>query len=144
MRKRYISLGCTQAETAHRLKQLLRVYSPRGIVEENYFKIYKKSGLFRGNGIRETLYSFRGNYQQSGKTTYISYQVRPGLPAFLFFLVLGLLILLALYDVIVKDKSLISAIILLGFGALGTLITHLEKKKCIEDFEKQLSTEIHY
>lgn len=144
MRKRYISLGCTQAETAHRLKQLLRVYSPRGIVEENYFKIYKKSGLFRGNRIREILYSFRGNYQQSGKTTYISYQVRPGLPVFLFFLVLGLLILLALYDVIVKDKSLISAIILLGFGALGTLITHLEKKKCIVDFEKQLSTEIHY
>lgn len=144
MRKRYISLSCTQAETAHRLKQQLRVYSPRGIVEENYFKIYKKTGLFFGKGIREAFYSFRGNYQQSGKTTYISYQVRPGLSIFLFFLVLGLLILLALYDVIVKDESLILAIILLGFGALGMLITHLEKKKCIEDFEQRLSTEIHY
>lgn len=144
MRKRYMALNCTQAETAYRLKQQLRVYPPRGIVEENYFKIYKKTGLFWGRGIRDIFYCFRGNYQQSGKSTYVSYQVWSDLSIVPLFLVLDLMILLALYDVLVKGESLVFAVIFLGLGVLVTLVTQLEKKKCIEDFEKQFSTQIYY
>ena len=144
MAKHYITLNCTQAETAYRLKQQLRVYPPRGVVEENHFRIYRKSSPFLGKGNVDSFYCLKGNYQQAGKVTYVSYRVWPGLPVFLTYMVAAMLVLSAFYDVIVRDAPIIIAVILLGFAALAILLAQRAKKECIADFEKRLQTEIHY
>lgn len=75
MRKHYLTLNCTQEETEYRLKQQLRIYPPKGIVEERSFKIYKHSpGHFVVNGIHESLFCFYGNYRQDGNRTNLAYR----------------------------------------------------------------------
>ena len=144
MRKYFLTLNCTQAETEYRLKQELRVFPPKGIVEENHFKIYKHTpGVFHGNGLRESLYCFYGEYQQSGKKTRVSYRIRPGFTIFSFYLVLTLVALCMFYRVIFIDKEMITAVVSLGFLLLYTIIVQLGKKKCMIDFETQLTEKAH-
>ena len=145
MRKRYLTLNCTQEEAEYRLKQQLRVYPPRGLVEDNHFKIYRHiPGSFNGNGLRESLYCFYGEYQQSGNCTYVAYRVLPGFSIFLFSLLLTLSILIMVYRVVWMDDEIIMVIVLLAFLLLYTLITQWEKSKCIADFEKRLTTKISW
>jgi hypothetical protein len=145
LRKHYMALNCTQAETEYRLKQQLRISPPKGIVEENHFKIYKRTpGVFHGSDIRDTLFCFYGDYQQAGKCTYLAYRIRPGFSIFLMYTMLSLLMLLTMYDVISRAESLTSLLIPLSFFLFYFLIIQVQKKKCIADFEKQLTTEIHY
>ena len=141
MRKRYLTLNCTQAETEYRLKQQLRVNPPKGETEENTFKIYKRTpGFFQGNGIRDTLFCFYGEYYQSGNRTHLAYRIRPGFSILLMYAMIGLLILLALYDTISQNAALTSLLIPLGFFLLYFLIIQFQKKKCMQDFEKQMTT----
>ena len=145
MQKHYLTLNCTQSESESRLKQQLRVYPPKGIVGENSFKLYKHTpGKFLGRGMQDSLFCFYGNYQQSGKYTHVSYRIRPGFSIFLFYLLLSLFTLFMWYRIIFIDEEMITGVILLGFLLLFTLITHLEKRKCIADFEKRLTSEVHY
>ena len=145
LRKHYMTLNCTQAETECLLKQQLRVYPPKGKLEENSFKIYKRlPGIFHSPSLRDTLFCFYGEYQQSGKCTYLAYRIRPGFSIFLMYTMLSLLMLLTMYDVISRAESLTSLLIPLSFFLFYFLIIQVQKKKCIADFEKQLTTEIHY
>ena len=144
MRKRYLTLNCTQAETGNRLKQYLRVHPPKGEVEENSFKIYKRTpSHFVGKGIRESLLCFYGEYRQSDNRTYLFYRIRPGFSIFLMYAMLSLLLALTMYDVIFQGKPLFSVLFTLGFFLLYFLIIQVNKRKCIADFEKQLTTPIH-
>lgn len=141
MRKHYMALNCTQAETEYRLKQQLRIGPPKGIVEENHFKIYKRiPGVFHGSDIRDTLFCFYGDYQQAGKCTYLAYRIRPGFSIFLMYAILSLLMLLAMYDSIFQEKPFDNILIILAFFLLYFLIIQIKKKKCIVDFERHLTT----
>ena len=143
MKKRYITLNCKQSETELRLRQQLRVYFPKGIVEENYFRIYKESyGFFLGKGLQRPLFYLYGNYQQSASQTYVAYRILPGISLLscYFFLILGSLSML--YQIIFQDAPLFSAIVIVGFLLLYFLIVQVQKKKCIVDFEKRLTSEI--
>lgn len=145
MRKRYLTLNCTQAETAYHLKQQLRVYPPKGAIEETTFQIYKRTpGVFHGNGIRDTLFCFYGEYRQSGNRTYLAYRIRPGFSILLMYTMLSLFTLLTMYDVIIQGKSFGTLLIPLGFFLFYFLIIQVQKKKCIVDFEKKITNQIHY
>ena len=141
MRKHYMTLNCTQAETECLLKQQLRVYPPKGKIEENSFKIYKRlPGIFHSPSLRDTLFCFYGEYQQSGKCTYLAYRIRPGFSIFLMYAILSLLMLLAMYDSIFQEKPFDNILIILAFFLLYFLIIQIKKKKCIVDFERHLTT----
>ena len=141
MRKHYMTLNCTQAETECLLKQQLRVYPPEGKLEENSFKIYKRlPGIFHSPSLRDTLFCFYGEYQQSGKCTYLAYRIRPGFSIFLMYAILSLLMLLAMYDSIFQEKPFDNILIILAFFLLYFLIIQIKKKKCIVDFERHLTT----
>lgn len=141
MRKHYMTLNCTQAETECLLKQQLRVYPPKGKLEENSFKIYKRlPGIFHSPSLRDTLFCFYGEYQQSGKCTYLAYRIRPGFSIFLMYAILSLLMLLAMYDSIFQEKPFDNILIILAFFLLYFLIIQIKKKKCIVDFERHLTT----
>ena len=142
MRKHYLTLNCTQEETEYRLKQQLRLYPPKGIVEEYSFKIYKHSpGHFVVNGIHESLFCFYGNYRQDGNRTNLTYRIRPGFSIFLIYLLLTLFTGL---DVLINHKSFGTILIPLGFFLTIFLIMQAGKKKCITDFEKQLTAQTNY
>ena len=141
LRKHYMTLNCTQAETECLLKQQLRVYPPKGKIEENSFKIYKRlPGIFHSPSLRDTLFCFYGEYQQSGKCTYLAYRIRPGFSIFLMYAILSLLMLLAMYDSIFQEKPFDNILIILAFFLLYFLIIQIKKKKCIVDFERHLTT----
>ena len=141
MQKHYMTLNCTQAETECLLKQQLRVYPPKGKIEENSFKIYKRlPGIFHSPSLRDTLFCFYGEYQQSGKCTYLAYRIRPGFSIFLMYAILSLLMLLAMYDSIFQEKPFDNTLIILAFFLLYFLIIQIKKKKCIVDFERHLTT----
>lgn len=141
LRKHYMTLNCTQAETECLLKQQLRVYPPKGKLEENSFKIYKRlPGIFHSPSLRDTLFCFYGEYQQSGKCTYLAYRIRPGFSIFLMYAILSLLMLLAMYDSIFQEKPFDNILIILAFFLLYFLIIQIKKKKCIVDFERHLTT----
>ena len=141
MQKHYMTLNCTQAETECLLKQQLRVYPPKGKLEENSFKIYKRlPGIFHSPSLRDTLFCFYGEYQQSGKCTYLAYRIRPGFSIFLMYAILSLLMLLAMYDSIFQEKPFDNILIILAFFLLYFLIIQIKKKKCIVDFERHLTT----
>lgn len=141
MQKHYMTLNCTQAETECLLKQQLRVYPPKGKIEENSFKIYKRlPGIFHSPSLRDTLFCFYGEYQQSGKCTYLAYRIRPGFSIFLMYAILSLLMLLAMYDSIFQEKPFDNILIILAFFLLYFLIIQIKKKKCIVDFERHLTT----
>ena len=141
MRKHYMTLNCTQAETECLLKQQLRVYPPKGKLEENSFKIYKRlPGIFHSPSLRDTLFCFYGEYQQSGKCTYLAYRIRPGFSIFLMYAILSLLMLLAMYDSIFQEKPFDNILIILAFFLLYFLIIQIKKKKCIVYFERHLTT----
>ena len=143
MRKHYLTVNCSQTETEYRLKQLLRVYPPKGIVEDNNFKIYKKAPFyFNASGFREALFCFYGEYRQSGNRTYLAYQIRPGLSIFLIYVTFSLILALTICDVILRGERLFPVLFLLGFSLLFILIIQTQKKKCIADFEKQLNNQI--
>lgn len=145
MRRHYLTLNCTQADAEYRLKQQLRIYPPKGIVEESSFKIYKHSpGHFVINGIHESLFCFYGNYRQNGNRTNLAYRIRPGFSIFLMYLLLTLLTLFTTFDVLLNHKSIVSILIPLGFFMMVFLIMQIGKKKCITDFEKQLTAKTHY
>ena len=114
LQKHYMTLNCTQAETECLLKQQLRVYPPKGKIEENSFKIYKRlPGIFHSPSLRDTLFCFYGEYQQSGKCTYLAYRIRPGFSIFLMYAILSLLMLLAMYDSIFQEKPFDNILIIL-------------------------------
>ena len=141
LQKHYMTLNCTQAETECLLKQQLRVYPPKGKLEENSFKIYKRlPGIFHSPSLRDTLFCFYGEYQQSGKCTYLAYRIRPGFSIFLMYAILSLLMLLAMYDSIFQEKPFDNILIILAFFLLYFLIIQIKKKKCIVDFERHLTT----
>ena len=141
MQKHYMTLNCTQAETECLLKQQLRVYPPKGKIEEKSFKIYKRlPGIFHSPSLRDTLFCFYGEYQQSGKCTYLAYRIRPGFSIFLMYAILSLLMLLAMYDSIFQEKPFDNILIILAFFLLYFLIIQIKKKKCIVDFERHLTT----
>ena len=141
LQKHYMTLNCTQAETECLLKQQLRVYPPKGKIEENSFKIYKRlPGIFHSPSLRDTLFCFYGEYQQSGKCTYLAYRIRPGFSIFLMYAILSLLMLLAMYDSIFQEKPFDNTLIILAFFLLYFLIIQIKKKKCIVDFERHLTT----
>jgi hypothetical protein len=141
LQKHYMTLNCTQAETECLLKQQLRVYPPKGKIEENSFKIYKRlPGIFHSPSLRDTLFCFYGEYQQSGKCTYLAYRIRPGFSIFLMYAILSLLMLLAMYDSIFQEKPFDNILIILAFFLLYFLIIQIKKKKCIVDFERHLTT----
>lgn len=143
MRKRYLTLNCTQEEAEYRLKQQLRVYPPKGIAEENYFKIYKaEPRIFLGRGLRKYLFCFYGKYYQSGKHTHLAYRVRPDWSVFLVYLLLGLLTLSMAWKVIFLDEPIGSLLFALGFLLIFSVINLVAKKNCIIDFEKQLTTKM--
>ena len=145
MRKHYLTLNCTREETEYRLKQQLRIYPPKGIVEESSFKIYKHSpGHFVINGIHESLFCFCGNYRQSGNRTNLAYRIRPGFSLFLMYLLLTLVTLFTALDILLNHKAIVSILIPLGFFMIVFLIMQIGKKKCITDFEKQLTVKTHY
>ena len=140
MRKHYMTLNCTREETEYRLKQQLRVYPPKGIVEEYGFKIYKHPpGHFVTNGIHESLFCFYGNYRQNGSHTNLAYRIRPGISIFLMYLLLTVLSLLTTLDVLINHKSVDTIVIPLGFFIVVFLIMQTGKKKCMTDFENQLN-----
>ena len=119
LQKHYMTLNCTQAETECLLKQQLRVYPPKGKLEENSFKIYKRlPGIFHSPSLRDTLFCFYGEYQQSGKCTYLAYRIRPGFSIFLMYAMLSLLTLLTMYDTIFQEKPLGNILIILAFFLL--------------------------
>ena len=141
LQKHYMTLNCTQSETECLLKQQLRVYPPKGKIEENSFKIYKRlPGIFHSPSLRDTLFCFYGEYQQSGKGTYLAYRIRPGFSIFLMYAILSLLMLLAMYDSIFQEKPFDNTLIILAFFLLYFLIIQIKKKKCIVDFERHLTT----
>lgn len=145
MRKRYITLSCTQAETEYRLRQLLRVYFPKGIVEENYFRVYyQTSGFFMGKSMQKPLFCFFGNYQQSGNKTYISYRVLPNIPILLSYLFLSYGSLSVFHSILFEKEPIFPSILLFGFLLFYCLITQVLKRKCIIDFEKRVATEVRY
>lgn len=145
MRKHYLTLNCTQSETEYRLKQQLRVYPPKGIVEQSSFKIYKHSpGHFVVNGIHESLFCFYGNYRQNGSNTNLAYRIRPGFSISLMYLLLTLLTLFTALDVLLNHKPVGTILIPLGFFLMVFLIMQSGKKECITDFEKQLTAQINY
>ena len=116
LQKHYMTLNCTQAETECLLQQQLRVYPPKGKIEENSFKIYKRlPGIFHSPSLRDTLFCFYGEYQQSGKCTYLAYRIRPGFSIFLMYAILSLLMLLAMYDSIFQEKPFDNILIILAF-----------------------------
>ena len=139
-----MTLNCTQVETEYRLKQQLRVYPPKGEIEENTFKIYKRlPGLFHGSGIRDILFCFYGEYHQSGKCTYLAYRIRPGFSIFLMYAMLSLLTLLTMYDTIFQEKPLGNILIILACFLLYFLMIQIKRNKCIVDFEKHLTMKNH-
>ena len=141
LQKHYMTLNCTQAETECLLKQQLRVYPPKGKIEENSFKIYKRlPGIFHSPSLRDTLFCFYGEYQQSGQCTYLAYRIRPGFSIFLMYAILSLLMLLAMYDSIFQEKPFDNILIILAFFLLYFLIIQIKKKKCIVVFERHLTT----
>ena len=82
---------------------------------------------------------FYGEYRQSGKSTYLAYRIRPGFSIFLMYAMLSLLMLLTMYDIIVKEKPFDNILIILAIFLLYFLIIQIEKKKCIVDFERHLT-----
>lgn len=137
-----MTLNCTREETEYRLKQQLRLYPPKGIVEESSFKIYKHSpGHFVVNGIHESLFCFYGNYRQDGNCTNLTYRIRPGFSIFLIYLLLTLFTGL---DVLINHKAFGTILIPLGFFLTIFLIMQAGKKKCITDFEKLLTAQTNY
>ena len=145
MRKHYLTLNCTREETEYRLKQQLRVYPPKGIVEECSFKIYKHPpGHFVTNSIHESLFCFYGNYRQNGSRTNLAYRIRPGFSIFLIYLLLTLLTLFTARDVLINHKPVGTILIPLSFFMMVFLIMQIGKKKCITDFEKQLTDKTRY
>lgn len=143
MRKRYLTLNCTQEETEYRIKQHLRINPPKGIVEENHFKIYMLTPrIFFGKGMQNSLFCFYGEYRQSGDCTHVSYRIRPDIPTCLTFLVLTLVTLYQIYCAIFVNDPFINPILLLAIEVLIYLLTFHEMKKCIEDFETQLTSKI--
>lgn len=145
MRKQYtLTLNCTQAEAGYRLKQQLRVFSPAGIVEENYFKIYKRStGIGQNHGILRSYFCFYGEYQQTGSHTDVTYRIRPYFTNVITDLLLVFVILSMIITSVATGKSTFFAVILGAvFSLFFYLITQLEKINCIADFEKRLTTEI--
>lgn len=142
MPKRYLTLNRTQAEAEWQLKQQLRVYSPKGEVSDNTFKIYKRlPGFFHGSGILEVFFCFYGHYQQSGKCTYLEYRIRHGFSVLLMYIMISLLLLLTTYDVIFHHKPYGNVLILFAIFLFYFLIIQISKRKCIADFEKQLATD---
>ena len=147
MRKQYnLTLNCTQAETEYRLKQQLRVFSPVGIVEDNHFKIYKRStGIIQSHGILRSYFCFYGEYQQIGKHTAVTYQVRPYYANMIAELILGFGFLSMIITAIATRKSiLLTFLSCVGFLLFFYLITQLEKENCIADFEKRLTMEMSW
>ena len=144
MKKRYITLNCSQSETEHRLRQQLRVYFPKGIVEENYFRIYQEtSNFFLNRSLFRPLFYFYGNYQQSAGQTYVSYRILPGISLLFCSFILILASLSTLYQIIFQDEPLFPAIAVVGFLLFDSLILQVQKKKCMADFEKRLTTNDH-
>lgn len=144
MRKRSIALNCTQAETEYRLRQQLRIRFPKGSIEDNYFRIYKRTtDRFLGAG-RTGLYFFTGYFQQSGKQTQVEYRVYPNICVTIFALLLFQFTCSSLYHAIFMDTPPIVVVIELVFLLIFILITQYEKKKCIADFENRLKAESHF
>ena len=140
MHMHYLVLNCTQAETEYRLKQNLRVYPPKGSIDENTFKIYKRlPGNFVGRGVRDTLLCFYGNYQQSGDCTYLSYRIRPGFSILTMYTMLCILTLLSINNILRHNESFTSLLFILCFFLIFFLIIQIQKKKCKSDFEKRLN-----
>lgn len=145
-KQRILKLNCTQAEVEHRLKQQLRICSPKGIVEENHFKLYKRpTGIIRSRGTLRSYFCFYGQYQQVGKQTAITYQIRPYFTVILVDLILTVVFLSMLLAAIETGESILWTVLGCSFFFLFFhLITWLEQKNCIADFEKRLTTEIHH
>lgn len=145
MRKRYITLSCNQAEAEYRLRQLLRIYFPKGVVEENYFRVYCQTSLFFiGKRMQKPLFCFFGNYQQSGNKTYISYRSLPNISILLSYLFLCCAGLSAISGILFEQNPIFPSILIFAIILFFFLITQVAKRNCIVDFEKQLTTEIRY
>ena len=144
MRKQYhLTLNCTQTETEYRLKQQLRFLFPKGNVDGNHFSIYKKP-IGYGNNHFMPSFRFDGEFQQSGNRTIVTYQIHPLLTIYLTYALLLFIVLYMTYTVLVLQQTVINTL-----GALGMLLffhffTLYQKKKCIADFEKRLTTEISW
>ena len=145
MRKRYISLNCTQSETEYRLSQQLRIYFPHGHVEENHFRIYKQTTISPfAKGIGKALYCFCGDYHQFGKNTNITYRVFPGYSVIFSYAILGISLLVTTYEAVFNDTPIYLPAMILVVLLICTLITQTGKNECIKDFNKRLTTETHY
>ncbi len=145
MRKHFLTLNCTLAETQYHLNQELRVAPPKGKVAENQFRIYKQlPNLFFGSSLKYALYCFYGNYQQAGNKTHVSYRIIPGFTILSYYLLLILSTLYMFCLVIRKDMDMITAVVLLGFLLFFTLITQVAKKKCKTEFEQLLTEKVHH
>ena len=145
MQKQYaLTLNCTQSEAQRRLKLQLSPFILGGKVEESSFKIHKRpTGLLSSRGILYSAFCFYGKYQQTGTKTEITYQVRPHVTIVSTYLILGLVFLWMIIAAIVVRKDIFLTVFSCAFLLLFfCLITHLEKKNCIADFEKRLTSEI--
>ena len=142
MKKHQLALNCSQEETKHRLKLQISPFVLGGHVEDTTFKIYRTvSRVFTGRGILKNVYCFYGEYQQSGKQTLLSYQVRSSASMYVVYALLGSLALGALVKLIVAGEGIDILIGSLIFGLIYFGIVQIEKKLCISNFEADLTTE---
>ena len=142
MKKHQLTLNCTQEEAKRRLKLQISPFVLGGHVEGTNFKIYRTvSRVFTGRGILKNVYCFYGEYQQSGKQTQLSYQVRSGVPIYVVYALLGSLTLGALVKFIVTSEGIDIFIGSLILGLIYLGIVQVEKKLCISNFQAELTAE---
>ena len=143
MRKRSLTLNCTQEEVKYRLRSQMSPYALGGWVDDTQFKIYKHlRGIFAGNRGIKLLYCFYGEFRQSGKKIELIYQVRPGFSTWVPFSLIGCILLGALFEFLFMDGAIDSVIYSLVFLLLFYGIAQLQKKICISDFQAELTVEI--
>ena len=146
MRKRYLTLHCTQEEVERQLKQFLRLSAPKGTVEDHHFKLFMKtSSIFYSKGLANHIYNFyvfSGAYQQSGKDILVAYCIRPAFSWCVTLLVLAIAILYQIYQAFFVNVPDFSFIVILGVCALVYLLIFYDIKKCITMFEQQLTKKV--
>lgn len=143
MLKRYMILNCTQEEVKYRLRLQMSPHALGGWVDNSQFKIFKHlSGIFAGKSLQKLLYCFYGEFHQAGKQTQLIYQVRPGLFIGFLYSLIGFVMLGTLIQFLFMDGTLDTVIFSLAFLLIYFCIEQIQKKKCIADFQAELTAEI--